>query len=266
MQARPRGPLAPWILMALALLLVASAQPAAATDTDIEVRVLSKGAKFIGSSMGGARVTVHDSVTGELLADGVTTGSTGDTGRIMRSEHGRPAVLSTPDAAAYTVTLDLERPRRLRFTAFGPLAQRQAANEASVTQWVAPGQHLTGGDGVLLEIPGFAVDVLAPPSHSRPGPAPTDVEVRANVTMMCGCPLTPGGLWDADAFEVVATVRFGGETVAELPLAYAGSASQFAATFRAEEPGLYEITVVAHDPENANTGVDFTTVIVRGGA
>jgi hypothetical protein len=232
-----------------------------AEETRIAVRVISKGAKFIGTSMGGVLVTIEDADTGELLARGEVRGSTGDTGRIMRDAHVRPRVLSTEGSGVFATTLDLERPRRVRVTALGPLAQRQAANEVSATQWVVPGKHLDGGDGLLLEMPGFAVDVLAPPSHVRLEGG--EVAIEVNVTMMCGCPITPGGLWDADLYEVEAIVYGDGEEVARVPLGYAGSASQFAAGWTPPEPGVYEAVVYAYDPTSGNTGLDRTTFIVN---
>jgi hypothetical protein len=212
--------------------------------------------------MGGVLVTVEDADDGSLLARGKTAGSTGDTDLIMRSEHGRRAVLSTAGSAAFTATLDLAAPRRLRVTAYGPLSQRQAATSASVTLWALPGKHLDGGDGVLLELPGFAVDVEAPSSHSRGRGLPREVEVRANVTMMCGCPLTPGGLWDSDRLQIRASVQRDGAPHVEIPLAYAGTASAFAGSFTADAAGTYLITVYAYDPDNGNTGVDSTSVLL----
>jgi len=251
-------------LSALTVLAALAAPPAQAepapVPTTIDVRVISKGAKFIGTSMGGVSITVEDADTGELLAHGTTSGSTGDTARIMKQSHVRPRVLSTEGAAVYTTTLELSAPRRIRVTALGPLAQRQAANEVSATQWIVPGKDLTGGDGLLLEMPGFVVDVLAPPSHVRLGDQ--TVRLEANVTMMCGCPIEPGGLWDADKLEVAAIVYRAGERVATVPLAYAGSTSQFAVEWTAPEAGTYQAVVYAYDPSNGNTGVDQTTFVV----
>ncbi|HEX6202874.1 MAG TPA: hypothetical protein VF100_07720, partial [Thermoanaerobaculia bacterium] len=69
-----------WLRLLLpALLVAAAAAAAAAEETAVTVRVLSRDAKFVGSSMGGARVTIRDAETGTLLAEGVTAGSTGDT-------------------------------------------------------------------------------------------------------------------------------------------------------------------------------------------
>lgn len=248
--------------LACSILLTAAA-PAAAEETRVTVRVLSRGAKFVGSSMGGVRVTIADADTGQLLATGSTVGSTGDTERIMKTSHPRGAALSTPGSAAFTTALDLDAPRRLRVTASGPLAQLQAANEVSLTQWILPGKHLDGGDGLLLELPGFVLDLASPPAHLQLKGVPQTVELAANLVMMCGCPSSPGGLWNSDGWQVAATIERDGVRVAEVPLVYAGTSSQFAATWTAGEPGTYQVIAWAYDPANGNTGLDRTTFVVN---
>jgi hypothetical protein len=223
-------------LATLATLLLAGLGSAHATPTEIAVRVLAKGAKFVGTSMGGVRVTIRDADTGEILAEGVTQGSTGDTDRIMREAHAHDAVLSTQGAALFEVTLEIDEPRWIEITAYGPLAQRQGANRVSVTQWIVPGKHLN---------------------------AAQQVELHANVVMMCGCPLYPDGLWDPARFEIEAILKRNGETVGSMPLHYAGTWSQFSATWEVKEPGTYEAIVYAHDPANGNTGLDRVTFLVR---
>jgi hypothetical protein len=249
--------------MALAVsLAVSSASPAFAEPTEITIRVLGKESKFVGYSMGGARVILRDAQTGEILAQGVTAGSTGDTARTMHENGGRRAVLSDETAAKFTATIDIDEPRLIEAEAYGPLAQPQSANRAAATQWVVPGEHVTGGDGWVLELPGYVVDVLAPPAHVKL-PADTEtVDIRANVALMCGCPITPGGLWDADALTVKALVKRNGEKLPPIDLAFTGETSQFAATVPVTEPGVYDVTVYAHHPGNGNTGVDRTTFIV----
>src|SRR5690606_9279518 len=149
-------------------------------------------------------VVLHDAHTGELLARGVTSGSTGDTDALMRRPWPRTEAVPADEAAAFAATLDLDEPRLVRVTAMGPRGQLQSANTVSATQWVVPGRHLDGA-GWILEMPGFAVDVLAPASHSRHKAGPVDIE--ANVTLMCGCPVEPGGLWDANRYEIAAIIR-----------------------------------------------------------
>lgn len=249
---RRAGGLALGVLVALGALGPA----AAAEETRVTVRVLSRGAKFVGTSMGGARVALRDAETGRVLAEGETRGGTGDTQRIMREAQPHWAPVATPEAARFEAVLELEAPRRIEAVAWGPGAQAQAENRVSATQWVVPGKHLTGGNGWLLVLPGFAVDVLAPPTPLGLSGGAREVPIRANVTLMCGCPVVPGGLWDAEGFEIRARVTREGRRVAEIPLEYAGRASQFEASFRAEEPGTYELVVYAYDPETGNTGLD----------
>ncbi len=250
-------------LGAAALLLVAFAAPARGEPTRIDVRVISKGAKFVGTSIGGAAVMLRDVTSGELYARGRTAGSTGDTARIMKETRRHHDPVSTPDAAVFRAELDLAEPVRIEFSAEGPLGQPQATARASVTQWVVPGKHLTGGDGIRLELPGFVVDVLDPPAHVRLAGAPQQVALRANVTLMCGCPIEPGGLWDASGYEVAALLARDGRPAGRLPLAYAGATSQFQASLALDVPGAWEITVYAYDPASGNTGLDRTTVIVE---
>ncbi len=235
---------------------------ARAEETRVVVRVLAKDAKFIGSSIGGALVTIKDADTGELLASGRTQGTTGDTRRIMKEPRTRGEALAVEGSAAFTATLDLDRPRWVEITAYGPQGQRQAANRVSATQWLVPGKHIEAGDAFLLIMPGFAVDALAPAAHSVWPGLPQQIHLEANVVMMCGCPITPGGLWDADRYEVTAVVSKEGETAAKVPLEYAGITSRFSGEFTATEPGVYTVLIYAYDPANGNTGVDRTSFIV----
>ena len=230
-----------------------------AASTQIDVRVISRGAKFIGTSMGGVQITLHDVQTGELLAKGKTRGGTGNTQRIMKTKHARNGVLADSSAAVFRTILDLQEPRLIKVTAHGPLAQRQAANTVSATQWVVPGKDLSGGNGWLLEMPGFVVDVLDPPAHKGFSGLPQEIPITANITKMCGCPITPGGLWDADDYQVRTLVSRNGESMPNISMEYAGEPSQFTGTLAVGEPGTYEVMVYAYDPETGNTGLDTTT-------
>ena len=80
--------------------LVFVSSRAEAEKTRVTVRVLAKGAKFIGSSMGGVQITIRDADTGDLLAEGVAQGSTGDTHKIMKAAQTRHSPVSTAGAAA----------------------------------------------------------------------------------------------------------------------------------------------------------------------
>jgi hypothetical protein len=178
--------------------------------TRIDVRVIAKDGKYLGDDIGGALVTVHDVRTGELLARGATSGGSG-LKNLMDIPLTRSEVLPVDEASVFSVSLDLDEPLMIKITAYCPLAAEQSANTVSQTQWVYPGKDIIGGakgGGFLLEVPGLVVQILNPPTHYLPQTAPNHVEIRANVTMMCGCPIGTGHPpWHPDQFEVMARIK-----------------------------------------------------------
>ncbi len=231
----------------------------AAKETDIIVRAKSKDAKFIGTSMGGAFVTITEVETGKVLAKGLTAGSTGDTQKLVVDPVKRYESLSTPGAARFETTLNLSEPVFVTIKAVAPYAKKQAQVESSTQLWLIPGKDITG-DGIILEIPGFVVDVLNPQTHQTVNDK--QIEIRANIVMMCGCPTSDGGLWDSSEYEIKAMIKKDGEAIDSVPLAFTGQTSTFSANYTAPESGVYEITVYAYHDKTGNTGLDRTTVIV----
>jgi hypothetical protein len=231
--------------------------------TTITVRVIAKGGKFLGDDIGGAQVTIRDAQTGELLASGTTQGGSGNTAEIMQTCRERGEPIPTDMASAFTITIPLDQPRPIEATAYGPLGGLQSANKVSATQWIVPGNDLTGGDGLLLEIPGLLVQVLSPPTHLALT-GPTTIQFAANVAMMCGCPLEPGGIWDSNTFQVCARISVESQEIAQVPLTYAGQPSQFSGTWALSEPGFYEAVIYAYQPANGNTGMGRVTFFLPG--
>jgi hypothetical protein len=250
-----------YVLFAFIIVIMAAAS-ALAVPTQITVRVKSKDAKFVGTSMGGALITIRNVHTGELLAKGYTSGGTGNTARIMKTPVTRGMPLSDESAAAFATSIDIDEPTLIEVSAYGPTAGLQSANRVSATQWVVPGKHITGGDGFLMELPGFVVNVESPSSHSTLTGTPKAVTLRANVTMMCGCPITPDGLWDANKIEVAALLSKNGQRAGVLPLQYTGTPNQFTGTWTIQEAGTYDAVVYAFDASNGNTGIDRVTFVV----
>jgi hypothetical protein len=152
------------LVILLSLFIIPEAVLGQAQETKLVVRAKAKDAKFIGSSMGGAFVVVKHAETGEILAKGKTAGSTGDTQQIMNTPKTRDLQLSTQGAAKFETTLQLDEPTFVTIEATAPYAQAQSHVTSSTQLWMIPGKDITG-DGVLLEIPGFAVDVLSPQAH-----------------------------------------------------------------------------------------------------
>jgi len=242
--------------------LAAEVAEAAAVPTRLVVRVVAHDAKVLGDHVGGAMVVVQDADTGEVLASGVQHGSTGDTDRIMRRPRERgDAIYATEGAAAFRATLELRRPTRVEITAYGPLLPAHATLRASKQLWLVPGGHVEG-DGVVLELYGLTVEVLAPGSDGVQT-AGGELAVRAKVTMLCGCPTEPGGLWDADRMTIgAALLAADGGVVAEGTLTYAGETSTYGGSLTLPGPGVYRLRVTASAPHSGNFGVAEQAVAV----
>lgn len=165
--------------------LMLRAGVAEAVETRVVVRAKTKDAKFIGTSMGGALVVIRRADTGEVLATGQTSGGTGDTRRIMLEPHVRGGALSDSATAGFEAALDLAEPTYVTVEVTGPMGQRQSAAKATVQTWLIPGRHVTG-DGIMVEIPGFAVNIAGPRAHETVALAAgrAKVPIVANVVMM----------------------------------------------------------------------------------
>ncbi len=169
---------------ALAIGVAAGGLPAAAQaiPTKVMVRAVSRDAKVIQDPVGGARITIREVATGTVLAQGVQQGRSGNTELIMVKPRARGAtVYDTPGTAGFLATLQLARPTVVEITAEGPLGNPQATQRASKTLLLVPGQHVLG-EGVLLEIHGFIVDLLAPVAGAEVR-AGQPLPVRVKVTM-----------------------------------------------------------------------------------
>lgn len=222
------------------------------------VRAQAKDAKFIGTSMGGALIRITDAETGELLAKGLTKGATGDTQRLVVDATERYGQLHTEGAAKFETTLELSEPVFVTVEAVAPYAKKQAQVASSTQLWLIPGKDITG-DGIILEVPGFTIDVLSPQTHSRT--SEKEIPIKANVVMMCGCTVSDGGLWDSSGYEIRALIKHNSEIVDSVPLSFTGTANTFEGSYEVPEPGVYEVIVYAYDNKTGNTGVDRTTVI-----
>lgn len=243
----------------------AGAQQTAATE--LRVYVLARGGKFVGDDVGGALVTIRDARTKEFLASGLTKGGSG-VDDLMTIERARTNPLTIESAAFFSTTLDLSEPRWLEFEAIGPPAAQGSENSVTTTEWVVP-QSTTANDSyVILELPGLNVDILEPPTHFLPQhKPPLSLKFRANVTMMCGCPIAPTTAWKPQDFQVRMLVkRPDGKTdVVDFKFddnAPYNAPSQFVAEYAANMSGIYEAIVMAHQARFGNAGSDRVTFIL----
>lgn len=246
-------------LLMLQLVLSATTALAQGTPTTLTVRAISRDAKVLGDGVGGARITIRDTVTGKVLASGIQRGGTGDTKRIMQEPRVRGAVVyGTEGAASFQATMALQRPTRVEIAAEGPLKYPQAMQRVSKTMLLVPGQDISG-EGILLEISGFIVDVV-PVSSAVTGQR---LQIRAKVTMTCGCPTEPGGLWDAEKIQVTARAIRRGRIVGQTVLNFAGESSVFAGSLEPLPRGTYELEVLAAGRDAGNFGRASQQITVR---
>ena len=246
------------MFFAFTLALLISVSPLLAQtggkETKVMIRATARDAKVIGTHVGGARITVRDVATGEILAQGMQQGGTGDTDVIMKKPHTRGmAVYNTPDASGYLAVLHLDKPTVVEISAEGPLGNAQATQRSSKTMLLVPGEDVLG-EGVLLEIHGFIITPLAPTADAKLK-AGSPFEVRATVTMACGCPTEPDGLWDANKIRVVARLLRDGKLESEIPMTYAGVQNTFHTDVPVTALGPLELQVLALDPGSANFGM-----------
>lgn len=239
-------------LLILGLIAALAAGAAQAQPTTVVVRARALDAKFIGTHVGGALVTLTDLRTGKTLAQGKIEGATGDTPKLMVQPAARHASLADADTAKFTAQLDISEPTLVRATARGP-----AGMEASSTLWILPGRNIEG-DGWVLNFPGLIVEPSAVVGADR------KAVIHAKVALMCGCPIEPKGLWDAANYAVTAELTRKGAAPVSVPLTYAGTKSEFAAeTPVALAPGTWRLRVIAADATTPNAGVADTELLVK---
>ena len=245
---------------AIFLLLTVFTFSLSAQETKIMIRAKAKDAKFIGSSIGGAKIIVKEAVTGKILAEGITRGSTGNTKKIMQEDWKRGENHSENDTAGFMANLNIDEPVFVTVEAYAPYNKKQARVTSSTQFWAIPGKNVLG-DGVVLEIPGFVVDVLSPQTHERIS-SDREITITANIVMTCGCPVADGGIWNSESYEIYAVVSSENGKSQEIDLKQTDKSSTFSATASLEK-GLYEITVIAFDPGTGNSGLDKTNIIIN---
>jgi hypothetical protein len=232
-------------------------------DTGIAVTVLAKDAKFIGDAMGGARVIITDKLTGDIMIDGHTYGTTGNTETIMTESRERHVTLSDQNSARFEFSLAILEPTAVTITAIAPLAQMQSAVKVSQDYVLIPGKDYTSGDGIMLELPGMAVDIQAPTPHEKAKfDADVPITVAASVMKACGCHVATDSPWDPENYDVEAHVYKGTEFISALPMQYSGAPGQYMSRIKIPLPGSYKIIVTAFDKKTKEGGMDAATIVL----
>jgi len=230
--------------------------------TKIIVRVVAHGAMVLGSDVGGARITITDVASGEVLATGLQQGEAGDQNQIMRT----PRMMDEPQysaraSASFTTTLNLTHPTLVDITAEGPLAYPAAAQRASQRVWLIPGQDMTN-DGLVLALHGYIVQIEHPTPH-KPLIARDDVVLRASIRTLSGSLVRPHGDWDSRKIHIYGEVRIGNRVHERLQMFYSGRNAEFEAPFFVplfnDAPNSLTLRVIVADPAGGNFGIGDAT-------
>ncbi|MBN9296014.1 MAG: hypothetical protein J0I41_03335 [Filimonas sp.] len=235
-----------------------------ATPTKLIVRVKAKDAKFIGTGIGGAYIVIKNNLTGEVLAKGLTQGASGSTELLMQSALGRKQVLTDNKTAKFEASIDITEPLLVDVQATAPVAKRGAAINGTTQLWLIPGKNIEG-DGLIIELPGFVLDILNPTTHAfiQQAAIKEPLELKVSLTMLCGCTITKGGVWDADSIEVAGYIKKDGIRTKDITLKLSKEANIFTTPLPASEKGTYQVTVYAYDPRTGNTGVDNVNFVIQ---
>lgn len=245
--------------------------------SQLAVRVIAKGGKFLGDDISGATVTVRHAQTGELLASGQTKGGSGDLWNIMINPHTRTEPIPDTGASIFLATIksSTNTPIPLLITATGPGAGLQSTATTSTTQWIMPG--VANGNNTityscLLELPGLIVQVMEPATHLNITQAlPQTVSFTINVAMMCGCPIdnnidtdtyknkkyTFPNPWPVDDFVVGCYIICNEKQVAHFLLNFdkANAPGRYTGQWQMQTPGFYTGHVYAYQKSTGNTGI-----------
>lgn len=234
-----------------------------ATETKVMIRAKARDAKFIGTSLGGAHIIVRNKLNQRILAEGNTTGSTGNTDLIMKSPKVRGNSIADEQTGGFMATIDIDEPTFVNIEVISPLNSRQAQAVVSTELWLIPGKNILG-EGIILEIPGYIIDILKPRTHqyiALNGIKDKPFLFQANIVMMCGCVIEKGGVWNSDEIEVKGILKKDGKIVKNIDMALV-STNLFEGSHMINSPGNYELVLYAYHEKTGNTGVDKVNYVV----
>ncbi|KQC02665.1 hypothetical protein [Pedobacter sp. Hv1] len=249
------------LLFVIALLI--SVKALSATETKIMVRAKARDAKFIGSSLGGAYVIIRNKTNQQILAEGKTSGSTGNTELIMKAVKTRESSIVDAQTAGFLAKIDIDEPTFVSIEVVSPFNHKQAQAKVSTELWLIPGKDILG-DGIILEIPGFIIDILKPRTHqyiALSSIKDKPFQFEANVVMMCGCVIEKGGVWNAEEFEVKGILKKDGKQLKDVKMTFV-STNLFEGQTQINASGNYELILYAYDKKTGNTGVDKINYVI----
>jgi hypothetical protein len=219
--------------------------------TTILVRAVAHGSMVLGREVGGARITITDVASGQILASGLQQGETGDQNQIMRTPHLMEEPLySSRASASFMTTLELTHPILVDIAAEGPLTYPASSQRVSKRIWLIPGHDLTN-DGIVLALYGYIVQIEHP-KPSEPLIAKDDIMLRASIRTLSGALVRPHGDWDSRKVHIYGELLIGDRILERLQMFYSGEKASFETPFFVpllkDAPDGITLRVVAADP------------------
>lgn len=208
---------------------------------------------------------IKDHLTGQILSQGTTTGSSGNTEVIMKTPLTRGKSQVDEKTALYEAVINIEDPTLIDIEVLAPVNRRNAAVKGATQLWLLPGKPIAG-DGVIIELSGYILDILAPNTHqfiSLDSLKEQSLEFKVSLVMLCGCPISKGGVWNADDIEIKAILKKEGKAVGEFPLSKLPANNLYDGKLKITSKGNYELLVYAYDPKTNNTGPDRINFVIR---
>lgn len=247
----------------LIIALLFSSLMVSATETKVMIRAKARDAKFIGTSLGGAHIIVRNKLNQKILAEGNTSGSTGNTDLIMKTPKVRGKSIADEQTAGFIASIDIDEPTFVNIEVVSPLNSRQAQAVVSTELWLIPGKDILG-EGIILEVPGYIIDILKPRTHQYI--ALNSIKdkpflFQANVVMMCGCVIEKGGVWNSDEIEVKGILKKDGKFIKNVDMSLV-STNLFEGSHLIRSVGNYELVLYAYHEKTGNTGVDKVNYVV----
>ena len=229
-----------------------------AKPTTVLVRAVAHGSMVLGKEVGGARITITDVASGQILASGLQQGEMGDQNQIMRTPRMMEEPLySSRASASFTATLELIHPILVDIAAEGPLAYPASSQRVSKRVWLIPGHDLTN-DGIVLALYGYIVKIEHPKPND-PLIAKNDVTLRASIRTLSGALVRPYGDWDSRKIHIYGELLIGNRILERLQMFYSEERTGFEAPFFVplpkDAPDGITLRVVAIDPASGNAGV-----------
>jgi hypothetical protein len=242
-------------------------------NTQIAIRVIAKGGKFLGDDIVGALVTVKHAVTNELLASGHVKGGSGNIYELMIEARNRQEPLPVDGASIFVANIKSNdcTPIPVIVTANGPGAGLQSIITVSSMQWIVPGlvnpvTKLPVVYNCLLELPGLIVQAMKPATHLNVTSLQHVINFEVNVAMMCGCPIDNNVIhlngntfpnpWPVNDFFVSCEISCEGKVIQRIPLAFdhTNSPGRYTGKWTMSTPGFYTASITAYQISNGNTG------------